>query len=260
MPKAKASALKALEVDESLAEAHISLGLVKFAYDWDWAGAESEFKRAIQLNPNYPSAYHFYSVYLICVPQKFDEAIAVAKRGLELDPLSIPINNVLADHLHAAGRYDEAIEQRRKVMELNPNDASQHALLSNSYEAKGMYDEAFAERLHADTLSGVDKEKIEEYRRTYASSGWSAYRQKKTRDEQEHILTKLNEENHTYLDPWLAIETYVALGEKDKAFELLDRMYEDRNGMLIWLKLDRRKILRSDPRFQELVRRVGLPE
>ncbi|HEU4766962.1 MAG TPA: hypothetical protein VFS77_06290 [Pyrinomonadaceae bacterium] len=97
-----------------------------------------------------------------------------------------------------------------------------------------MYDEAFAERLHADTLSGVDKEKIEEYRRTYASSGWSAYRQKKTRDEQEHILTKLNQENHTNLDPWLAIETYVALGEKDKAFELLDRMYEDRNGMLIW--------------------------
>ena len=107
--------LKALKLDESLAEAHTSLGLVKFVYDWDWAGAESEFKRAIQLNPNYPSAYHFYSAYLICVPKRFDEAIAVAKqRGIELDPLSIPLNNILANHLDQAGRYDEAIEQRRR--------------------------------------------------------------------------------------------------------------------------------------------------
>ncbi|MGH9968893.1 MAG: protein kinase domain-containing protein [Pyrinomonadaceae bacterium] len=260
MPKAKAAALKALELDESLAEAHTSLGLVKFVYDWDWAGAEDEFKRAIQLNPNYPSAYHFYSAYLICVHKRFDEAIAVAKRGIELDPLSIPINNILANHLHAAGRYDEAIEQRRKVLELNPNDADQHAQLSGSYAAKGMYDEAFAERLHADTLSGVDKEKIEEYRRIYASSGWSAYLQKKTRDEQERILRKLNQENHTNLDAWVAVGSYAALGEKDKAFELLDRMYEDRNGMLIWLKVDRHNPLRSDPRFEELVRRVGLPK
>ena len=107
----------------------------------------------------------------------------------------------------------------------------------------------------------MDKEKIEEYRRIYASSGWSAYLQKKTRDEQERILRKLNQQNHTNLDTFFAVENYAALGEKDKAFEWLDRMYEDRNGMLIWLKVAHPyDPLRSDPRFEELVRRVGLPQ
>lgn len=257
MPKAKAAALKALELDENLAEAHTSLGLVKFAYDWDWAGAENEFKRAIKLNPNYASAYHFYSVYLTCVPKRFDEAIAVAKQGIELDPLSIPINNILADHLHIAGRYDEAIEQRRKVLELNPNDASQHLQQSDSYAAKGMYDEAFAEQLRAD--AGKDKERIEEYRKLYTSSGWSAYLQKRIRDEQPGIVERLSQPNHTNLDFALAVQNYAALGEKDKAFELLNRMYEDRNGMLIWLNVDQSS-LRSDSRFDELVRRVGFPK
>ncbi|HJX93901.1 MAG TPA: protein kinase, partial [Pyrinomonadaceae bacterium] len=261
MPKAKEAALKALALDENLAEAHTSLGLVKFAYDWDWSGAESEFKRAIQLNPKYPSVYHFYSVYLICVPKKFDEAIAVAKEGLELDPLSIPINNILANHLQQAGRYDEAIEQRRKVLELNPNDGVQHLGLSEMYAAKGMYDEAFAERLTSSTLFGAGKEKIEEYRRIYGSLGWSAYLQKALRDEHDEILKKLNQPEHINDDPMTAVASYAALGENDKAFELLDSMYEDRNGMLIWLKVDGGcDPLRSDPRFTALVRRVGLPQ
>lgn len=258
MPKAKAAALKALELDEDLAEAHTSLGLVKFVYDWDWAGAEIEFKRAIQLNPNYASAYHFYSVYLVCVPRKVDEAIAVAKQGLEVDPLSIPINNVLADHLGIAGRHDEAIEQRRKVLELDPADASQHLQQSNSYAAKGMYDEAFAEQMRA--VGGTDKKRSEEYRKLYTSSGWSAYLQKRIRDEQSDIMGRLDQPNHTNLDIALAVENYKALGEKDKAFELLNRMYEERNGMLIWLNVDQWSNLRSDPRFAELVRRIGLPK
>jgi TolB-like protein/Tfp pilus assembly protein PilF len=261
MPTAKAAALKALELDQNLAEAHISLGLVKFFYDWDWAGAESEFKRAIQLNPNYPSAYHFYSVYLICVPKKFDEAIAVAKRGLELDPLSIPINNILALHLYYAGRYDEAIAQRRKTLELNPNDINGHIQLSESYAAKGMYGEAFAERLVSRTLSGADKEKVEEYRRIYASSGWNAYLQKTLWDEHEELLKKLNQPEHTNLDTFFAATSYAALGEKDKAFELLNKMYDERDGLLIWLKVDHGcDPLRSDPRFADLLRRVGLPQ
>jgi tetratricopeptide (TPR) repeat protein len=239
MPKAKEAALKALALDENLAEAHTSLGLVKFAYDWDWSGAESEFKRAIQLNPKYPSVYHFYSVYLVCVPKKFDEAIAIAKEGLELDPLSIPINNILANHLQQAGRYNEAIEQRRKVLELNPNDGVQHLSLSEMYAAKGMYDEAFAERLTSSTLFGAGKEKVEEYRRIYGSLGWTAYLQKTLRDEHDEILKKLNQPEHINDDPMTAVASYAALGEKDKAFELLDRMYEDRSGMLIWLKVDR---------------------
>jgi serine/threonine-protein kinase len=255
MPRAKAAALKALELDENLAEAHTSLGLVKFVYDWDWAGAEIEFKRAIELNPNYASVYHFYSIYLICVPRRPNEAIAVAKQGLELDPLSIPINNILADHLGIAGRHDEAIEQRRKVLELDPNDASQYLLQSNSYAAKGMYDEAFAEQMRAD--AGVDRE--EEYRKLYKSSGWSAYLQKRMRDEQPGLVGRLDQPNHTNMDIALAFENYKALGENDKAFALLNRMYEERNGMLIWLNVDQSTPLRSDPRFNELLRRIGLP-
>jgi adenylate cyclase len=260
MPKAKEAALKALELDDSLAEAHISLGL-KFVYDWDWAGAESEFKRAIQLNPNYPSAYHFYSGYLICVPKRFDEAIAVAKRGLELDPLSIPINNILAYHFWLANRYDEAIEQRRKVLELNPNDAGGHLQLSEIYAAKGMYDEAFAERLASSTLSGAGKEKLEEYRKIYASSGWTAYLQKTLRDHHEEVLKKLNQPDITIQELFVGVTSYAAQGEKDKAFELLNKLYEERYGMLIWLKVEHGcDPLRSDPRFDDLMRRVGLPK
>ena len=195
------------------------------------------------------------------MPRRFDEAIAVAKRGIELDPLSIPINNILANHLDQAGRYDEAIEQRRKVLELNPNDANQYIQLSESYAAKGMYDEAFAEQLRAASLYGVDKEKTEEYRRIYASSGWNAYLQKTLWDEHEELLKKLNQPEHTNLDTFFAATSYAALGEKDKAFEWLDRMYEDRNGMLIWLKVDHGcDPLRSELRFAALVRRVGLPQ
>jgi tetratricopeptide (TPR) repeat protein len=259
MPKAKAAALKALELDENLAEAHNSLGLVKFVYDWDWTGAEKEFKRAIQLNPNYASAYHFYSAYLLCVPKKFDEAIAVAKQGIELDPLSVPINNILANHLATAGRYEESIGQRKKVMELDPNDAGQHSQQSATYAAEGKYDEAFAEWLLGEP--GMDNAKAEEYRKIYTSSGWSAYVQKRTQDEQPAILERLEQPNHSNLDIFFAARNYVILGEKDKAFELLNRMYEERNGMLIWLKVDHSwDSTRTDPRFDELVRRVGLPK
>ena len=118
-----------------------------------------------------------------------------------------------------------------------------------------------AEQLRSYSLSGANKEKTEQYRRIYASSGWSAFSQKKTRDEQEDILGKLNQHNHTNLDTFFAVENYAALREKDKAFEWLDRMYEDRNGMLIWLNVDHAdNPLRSDPRFEDLVRRVGLPQ
>jgi hypothetical protein len=146
-------------------------------------------------------------------------------------------------------------------LELNPNDINGHVQLSEGYAATGMYDEAFAERLVSRTLSGADKVKVEEYRRIYASSGWTAYLEKILRDDNEDVLKKLNQPEHTNLDTFHAATSYAALGEKDKAFEWLDRVYEERGGMLIWLKVDHGcDPLRSDPRFADLVRRVGLPQ
>jgi len=258
MPKAKAAALKALELDESLAEAHASLGLVKFVYDWDWAGAESEFKRAIELKPNYPSAHHFYSVYLANVLGRFDEAIAEAKRGLELDPLSININNIVALHLFNAGRYDEAIEQRRKMLEMDPQSADAHYQLGEAYAAKGLYQKAFDEHMQALVLWGK-KEPMEEYRQAYATSGWNGYRLKLAQRSLESLLAEWQKGSLRNIEASVIVESYIQLGEKDKAFEWLGKMFEARDGMLIWLKVnpnyDR---LRSDPRFTDLVRRVGL--
>jgi len=258
MPKAKAAALKALELDESLAEAHASLGLVKFVYDWDWAGAESEFKRAIELKPNYPSAHHFYSVYLANVLGRFDEAIAEAKRGLELDPLSININNIVALHLFNARRYDEAIEQRRKMLEMDPQSADAHYQLGEAYAAKGLYQKAFDEHMQALVLWG-NKEPMEEYRQAYATSGWNGYRLKLAQRSLESLLAEWQKGSLRNIEASVIVESYIQLGEKDKAFEWLGKMFEARDGMLIWLKVnpnyDR---LRSDPRFTDLVRRVGL--
>ncbi len=260
MPKAKAAALKALELDESLAEAHTSLGVVKFVYDWDWTGAESEFKRAIELNPNYPSVHHFYSVYLANVLGRFDEAIAEGKRGLELDPLSININNVVAIHLFNAGRYDEAIEQRRKMIEMDPQSADAHYHLGEALAAKGLYQKAFDEHMQALALWG-DQESTEAYRQAYATSGWNGYRLKLAQRSLESFLAEWQKGSPRNLQASLIAASYIRIGEKDKAFDWLGKMFEARDGMLIWLKADPDYDgLRSEPRFQDLVRRVGLPQ
>ena len=260
MPKAKEAALKALDLDNNLAEAHVSLGLVKFIYDWDWAGAENEFKRALQLNPKYPSLYHFYSIYLACVGGQFDEAIATAKRGLDLDPLSLPLNNILAGHLYNAGRFDEAIAQRRKMLEMAPNDPNARYQLGRAYAAKGVYDEAFAEQVQAINLWGASKEMIEEHRRVYTTSGWQSYLQWRARIDLESALKRINQGTGTNLEPFLVAREYMLLGENDKSFEWLNKLYEERNGMLVWNKTGRDlDDLRPDPRYAELLRRVGFP-
>ena len=145
MPQAKAAALKALELDETLAEAHTSLALVGLFYDWDFEGAEREFRRAIQLNPNYATAHHGYAI-LLAAMRRNDESVAEATRALEVDPVSVQVNNIVGLMLTAAGRYDEAIEQYRKTHELDPNFAI-HGALGPISERQGLEKQAVEEYL-----------------------------------------------------------------------------------------------------------------
>src|SRR5436853_89512 len=146
MPQAKAAAMKALALDDNLAEAHTSLAQIIMNYDWDFNGAEREFKRAIELNPNYATAHQWHAENLSSL-ERHDEALAEIRRALELDPLSLIINRVYGDMLLNARRYDEAIAQYRKTIEMDPNFPTTHNGLGRAYEAKGMYDQAVAEYL-----------------------------------------------------------------------------------------------------------------
>jgi len=252
-PKAKEAATKALELDETLAEGHTSLGYVKDSYYWDWPGAEREFKRAIELNPNYATAHHWYSDHLEIVG-RHDEAIAEIKRAQQLDPLSLTINAVAGLRFHTARRYDQAVEQLRKTLEMDPGFAVAHGWLGQAYEQKGQYEDAIAEHEKArEGLPGT----------AYALAALGhAYAAAGKRNEALRILTDLNERRKTtYVSPYAIGVIHVGLGQEDRALEWLERAYEDRDSWLSWLKADPRlDPLRSDPRFQDLLRRMNFPE
>jgi TolB-like protein len=250
MPKSKNAALRALEIDDTLAEAHASLALVNKLYDWDWAGAEMEFRRAVELNPNYANAYHWYAMFLSAAA-RHDEALAEIRRAKEIDPVSLIISTNEGWILFCARRYDAAIEQLQKTMEMDPNFANAHYKLSLVYEAKGMYEEALEEFLTFETLAGASQETVAAFRRAYSASGWSGYcRQQLSR------LQKASKKR--YISPKYFVLTYLQLGEKDRAFEWLEKSYQERGEVLLYLKVDPRfDPLRPDPRFADLLRRVG---
>ena len=252
MPKAKAAASKALDLDESLADAHTSLALVRLFYDWDWPGAEREFRRAIQLDPGYATAHHGYSVFLAAMHRN-DESVAEAKRALEVDPLSLPVNNVVGLMLSVAGRYDEAIQQYRKALELDPNFAMAHGNLATAYEAKGMEEQAIEEYLKAGALSGESPARVQERRRAYEQGGRRGFARK-----QLELATAEWKGWH-----WTATniaQLHAYLGQGDEAMRWLEKAYEARSGSLVWIDMgDGWKEIRSDPRFQALLRRIGFP-
>jgi serine/threonine-protein kinase len=260
MPKANAAALQALKLDRNLGEAHTSMALVKLFYEWDFVGAEAEFKRAIELSPNYPTAHHFYAVLLWAAYLRMDEAIAEAKRGVELDPLSIPLNNIYASCLTYAGQYDQAIEQSRKTLEIDPNSGNAHRCLGEAYEAKGRGDEALSEHLKANVLDRADNKAIAALRKAYETGGLKQYDQK-----QSGLVIEAAKMNppQTHTETYDLAKAYAQLGLKDEAFKLLDKVYEERSSMLVWLKAGHWKgefdNLRSDPRYQPLLRRIGFP-
>jgi tetratricopeptide (TPR) repeat protein len=252
IPRAKAAAMKALEIDDTLSEAHTSLAYAKHRFDWDWTGAEREFQRAIELNPNYATAHQWYAFYLSTMG-RHEEAITQIQRAQEVDPLSLIMNTAMGRILHFARRYDQAIEQYRKTLEMDPNFAPGHLDLGATYDAMGMHDEAIAEYLEGNTLRGRNQEELAALEEAYSASGKRGYWQKQ--------LDLLKEKaKRQYVSPFSIALAYIQLGEKDQAFAWLEKTYEERGGVLTFLRAETVfDPLRGDPRFQDLVRRVGLP-
>jgi serine/threonine protein kinase/tetratricopeptide (TPR) repeat protein len=250
MPKVKIAAAKALELDGNLAEAHVSLAWARF-HDWDWPGAENEFKRAIELNANYPAAHSWYGEYLMALG-RFDEALAELNRAYQLDPVSPANSLALANRFYYAHQYTQAIEQCQKTLAMDSLFIPAHVALGRAYEQKTMYREAVAEFRKAFELSGGDTNELAALGHAYAISGQES--------EARKILEQLKERSQqTYVQPtWVAV-IRIGLGEKDQAFDWLQRAYQDRAAWMIYLKVDPLfDPVRSDPRFIDLLRRVGL--
>ena len=248
LPEAKAAAAKALEIDDTLSEAHNSLGSISQA-DWDWLGAEREFKRAIELDPNNVRAHYFYSVYLSWMGRN-EEAFAEYERVQQIDPLSLNSGAVLFYHVR---QYDQAIEQFQKMLEIDPNRHFTHWQLGMVYEQKRMYKEAIAEEQKAVSLSADRPINVAWLAHAYAVAG--------NRVEAQKLLDKLKTlAKRRYVSPHDIAIIYIGLGEKDRAFEWLEKAYAE-HALLVNLKVDPvYDSLRSDPRFSGLVRRVGLPQ
>ena len=250
LPKAKAAAIKALELDSALGEAHNSLAFCLDGFDWDFDSAGKEFRRAIELNPGYATAHHWYAWHLSLLGRN-EEAIAEMRKAESLDPLSLIINADLAELLLIAHFYDESIQQSRKVIEMDPNFAFAHNQLGQAYLPNHMPGEAVAELKTAVQLSGGSPTSLANLARAYVAFG--------NRSEAEKILSDLKKRSnpdYSY-SPEIAV-IYVALGDKDQAMNWLEKGYGDRfnPGVLLRPGFD---ALRSDPRFQNLVRRIGLP-
>jgi len=252
LPKAKAAALKAMEIDETLAEPHVSLAHTKYFYDRDFSGAEREFKRAIELNPNYSVAHHWYAIYLSGVGRE-REALAEIRRAQDLDPLSLSINAWLGRILALSGQSDQAVEQLRKTLEMDPNFILAHLRLGQLYEEKGMYDEAITEFRQVLKLSGGKPLGIAALAHAYASAG-------KREEAQKNLAELLQLSKQRFVSPTSIAMIYIALGDKDQAFAWLEKGNEARDLNVVRLNADWRfASLRSDPRFADLVRRIGIP-
>jgi DNA-binding winged helix-turn-helix (wHTH) protein/TolB-like protein len=251
MPKAKAAAMRALELDDTLADAHTSLAHTSLFYDWDFANAEREFQQAIQLNPNYATAHHWYAL-LLAAQGRQEEALAEITRAQEIDPLSLIISTHKGLIFYLARRYDEAIEQQKKTLELEPNFLEAHYELGRAYAQKKMYQEAIAELRTAVNLSSVDSDAGAVLGYVYAVSG--------KRGEALRMLDELNKIAKTgAVATRYFVFIHAGLSNNEQALELLEKEFETHAYWLIYLKsepiLDN---LRSDVRFANLERRVGI--
>jgi TolB-like protein/Tfp pilus assembly protein PilF len=252
-PKAKAAVLKALELDDALAEAHASLGFIKEVYDWDWEGAERAYRRAIELNPSYATAHHWYAMYL-GIPKRYDEAFAYLRRAEELDPLSLRVRSGKGWLYFWSGQFDRMLQDAQTMLELEPGHGQVHYFLGHAYLAKGMYEEAIAS-----------------YRREMARSGkatrllaFTAYALGKAGQTTEalKLIAELTERaRHDYVAGNLLAIAHMGVGNKEEALRWLEHAFEQRTqlgdlnrGAYFWLQP-----LHSDPRFQDLLRRLRLP-
>jgi tetratricopeptide (TPR) repeat protein len=253
MFKTKAAATKALDLDETIAEAHTSLGFLSYIFDWDWAVAEKHYKRAIELNPNYATAHHWYSLYLTAM-LRMNEAIVEAKTAQELDPFSLIINTDLGLVFYRARQYDRAIEQLKKTLEMEPNFAAARWNLGRAFLQKQMHPEAIAELRRAAELSGRNPVYLAALGHALAVSG--------RRQEAVRILDDLKGlSKRRYVLPSLIAIIYIGLEDGDQAFAWLEKAYQERSDFMIVLKVEPvLDGLRSDPRFADLLQRVGLTQ
>lgn len=249
MPCAKSAALRALELDGTLAQAHATLALVRLLFDWDWAGAEREFKEAIELNPSYTTARHWYPI-LLTGAGRFEESLEQIGRALELEPMSLMINSTRGWILHYAGRYQEAVAQFQKTIEMDSGFCPAHWLLGYAYEALGRHAEAVGEFREARRLDPTP---------AILSSLGHALAVSGREDEARELLEELNRMAlERYVSPESQALIHAGLGERDRVMDCLERALEDRSSYLILINVDPRlSPLRGDPRFSRVLKTIG---
>ena len=244
--KAKEAVTTAIRIDDTLAEAHASLAKIHHLYDWDWEAAEREFNRAIELNPDYPTAHQWYGEYLISMG-RFDEAKAEMNRALELDPVSLAISLAQGFPYFYNHEYDEAIAACKRTLELDPSFVNAHWRLTKVYIQKRMYDEAIAEDVAYYALYPDIQERLKAYYESYGLKGYWKLSVARSEEELDRCCSS-----------WIAW-TYAYLDDKDNTIKWLEKAYQKRSHVIVDLKVDPAfDSLRSDPRFKDLLRRMRL--
>ncbi|HEV7842702.1 MAG TPA: tetratricopeptide repeat protein, partial [Pyrinomonadaceae bacterium] len=250
-PRAIAASLKALEIDDTVAEAHTSFAFARMFFEWDWAGAEGEFKRAIELNPNYATAYQWYG-RLLSALGRHNESIVNLQMAQALDPLSLSINTGVGVSYYMARRYEDAIQQYHKALEMDSTFTIAHEHLGSALLQAGLHDEAIAAFRAAVRIDGSDIGLRASLGHACAVTG--------NREEAEKIIAELREvSKQRYVSPYFMVEILAGLGRVDEAFEWLERCYTDRAPHMIFLGIEPKLgALKADPRFDHLLRRMNL--
>lgn len=249
--RAKEAATKALQLDDTLGEPHAALAQIKFTHDWDWAGAEAEFKRAIELNPNDTNALHMYSHFLLSMG-RIDESYPISTRALQHDPVSPTMQLHLGFHYLTARQYDLAIAQYQKILEKDPSYPDAHNQLAVAYRQKAMPGQSVTEYLQEQTLLGATPEQIAALKEAYARSGMRGF--------WLTVLEFTEPSEQSGISPYQIASYYSILDKKDESFEWLKKAYEAHDGGLVAIKTDSDfDNLHSDPRFAELLHRMSLP-
>ena len=252
MPKAKTAAVKGLEIDKALAEAHVSLGYISFTYDGDWPAAGKHFEQALALNPAYTRGHTFYPFYLSSIGRS-EEALEVAKGALDLDPASPAVSHSLAVQLYLARKFDRAIQQAHDTLEMDANFAISYAVLGEVYLSKGMYREGLSELEKYSALSRSGAASL-------ALLGYSHARLGERKESLQVIEALKAASKQSFVPALFVALVYAGLEDKDQAFTWLEKAYEERFNRLAYLKVEALwDPLRSDPRFADLLRRVGIP-
>src|SRR5262245_1416070 len=251
LAKTDAAARKALALDDQLSEAHTSLAIALWWYEWNWSGAEAEFRRAIELNSNDARPHEFYGWFLVSIGRR-EEALAENNRARQLDPLSSETNVIVGQTLYFVRRYDEAVAQLRSTLEMDQNYWLAHSFLGRTYEQQGKLTDAIAEFQRAVDLENDVAENYSMLAHGYGLAG--------KKSEAQRVLAQMHDmSTKRYVPPYNMAIAYAGMGDKDQAFAWLERAYADRSFYITWLNYDPQlDSLRSDPRFADLLRRVGL--